>query len=82
MSRDLKELLKFASYESFFIFHNEYYCQLDGVAMGSPLGPILANAILFVLKNSGFLIARKIFALTFTGGMLMIFLSPLILVSN
>ena len=51
MSRDLKEnlkeLLKFASYESFFIFDNEYYCQLDGVAMGSPLGHTLANAILF-----------------------------------
>ena len=30
--------LKFASYESFFKFDNEYYCQLDGVVNGSPLG--------------------------------------------
>ena len=25
---------------------NKYYCQLDGVAMGSPLGPTLANTFL------------------------------------
>ena len=46
IKEDLKELLKFASYESFFTFDNEYYSQLDGVAMGSPLGPTLANAFL------------------------------------
>ena len=46
IKEDLKELLKFASYESFFTFDNEYYCQLDGVAMGPPLGPTLANAFL------------------------------------
>ena len=41
-----KRSFKFASYESFFTFDNEYYCQLDDVAMGSLLGPILANAFL------------------------------------
>ena len=46
IKEDLKELLKFASYESFFTFDNAYYCQLDGVAMGSPLVPTLANAFL------------------------------------
>ena len=46
IKEDLKELLKFASYESFFTFDHEYYSQLDGVAMGSPLGPTLANAFL------------------------------------
>ena len=30
----------------FFTFDNKYYCQLDGVAMGSPLGPTLANVFL------------------------------------
>ena len=45
IKEDLKELLKFASYESFFTFDNEYYSQLDGVAMGSPLGPTLAKAL-------------------------------------
>ena len=42
----LKQLLTFAAYESFFIFDGEYYSQIDGVAMGSPLGPALANGFL------------------------------------
>ena len=42
---DLRELLRFAYYESFFTFDNDYYSQLDG-AMRSPLGPTLANAFL------------------------------------
>ena len=46
IKEDLKELLQFASYESFFTFDNEYYCQLDGVAMGALLGPILADVSL------------------------------------
>ena len=44
--KDLKELLKFASCELLFTFDNEYYIQLHGVAMDSPLGPTLANAFL------------------------------------
>ena len=44
IKEDIKELLKFAFYESFFTFDNEYYSQLDGVTMGYPLGPTLANA--------------------------------------
>ena len=43
---ELTELLTFAAYESFFIFDGEYYTQIDGVAMGSPLGSTLANAFL------------------------------------
>ena len=43
---ELKQLLTFAAYESFFIFDGEYYTEIDGVAMGSPLGPTLANAFL------------------------------------
>ena len=31
---------------SYFIFNNILYKQIDGVAMGSPLGPSLANAFL------------------------------------
>ena len=46
IKEDLKELLKFASYEALFTFDNEYYCQLDGGAMGFSLGPTLANAFL------------------------------------
>ena len=43
---DMRELLNLAAYESFFIFDRVMYRQIDGVAMGSPLGPILANAFL------------------------------------
>ena len=43
---ELKQLLTFAAYESLFIFDGEYYTEIDGVAMGSPLGPTLANAFL------------------------------------
>ena len=39
---ELKQLLTFEAYESFFIFDGEYYTQIDRVAMGSPLGPTLA----------------------------------------
>ena len=44
--KDLYELLKLATTESSFIFDNKLYKQIDGVAMGSPLGPTLANAFL------------------------------------
>ena len=40
---DFRNLLNIATKESFFMFNNKYYKQLDGVAMGSPLGPALAN---------------------------------------
>ena len=43
---DLRELLTLASYESFLIFDEVLYRQIDGVVMGSPLGPVLANAFL------------------------------------
>ena len=43
---EFKELRTFAVYESFFTFDGEYYTQIDGVAMGSPLGLTLANAFL------------------------------------
>ena len=45
--KDLYELLKLATTESSFIFDNKLYKQIDGVAMGSPLGPTLANAFIY-----------------------------------
>ena len=39
----LKDLLELATKKSDFIFDGQYYDQIDGVAMGSPLGPVLAN---------------------------------------
>ena len=38
-----RDLLNLATKESFFTFNNKFYIQVDGVAMGCPLGPILAN---------------------------------------
>ena len=44
--KDLYKLLKLATIESPFIFDNKLYKQIDGVAVGSPLGSTLANAFL------------------------------------
>ena len=38
-----KDLLEFATKKSHFIINGGYYDKIDGVAMGSPLGPVLAN---------------------------------------
>ena len=43
LKRHLERLLRLATLQSCFIFNNQYYQQIDGVAMGSPLGPCLAN---------------------------------------
>ncbi len=41
-----RKLLELAVFDSFFLFEGDMYHQIDGVAMGSPLGPTLANAFL------------------------------------
>ena len=41
--KDLKKLFQFATSETHFHFNGEIYEQVDGVAMGSPLAPVLAN---------------------------------------
>ena len=41
---ELKQLLCLATKESYFIFNGLLYKQIDGVTMGSPLGPFLAKA--------------------------------------
>ena len=43
---DFRDLLNLATKESFFTFNNKFYIQVDGVAMGFALGPILANIFL------------------------------------
>ena len=47
-----KELLSLATKESYFIFNEKPYKQVDGVAMGSSLGPTLANAFLVHFEKS------------------------------
>ena len=48
---ELKQLLTFAAYKFFFIFEGEHYSHIDDVAIGSPLGPTLANAFLCVISR-------------------------------
>ena len=43
---DCEKLLREALRNNFFNFEGKIYKQIDGVAMGSPLGPMLANAFL------------------------------------
>ena len=43
---EFKQLLEFATKDAFFLFNGTFYEQIDGVAMGSPLGPTLANVFL------------------------------------
>jgi hypothetical protein len=43
---DFEQLLTIATTESLILFNDNYYQQIDGVAMGSPLGPTLANVFL------------------------------------
>ena len=40
---ELKKLFEFATSGTYFLFQGAFYDQIDGVAMGSPLGPVLAN---------------------------------------
>ena len=40
---DLKKLLELCTKDNILLFNGLLYQQVDGVAMGSPLGPLLAN---------------------------------------
>ena len=44
--KELFEMLSLTLKESVILFDNKYYSQIDGVAMGCPLGPTLANVFL------------------------------------
>ena len=53
----LKNFLLFPTKKSHFVFDGQYYDQIDGVAMGSPLGPVMVNIFMcdfeekWVMKN-------------------------------
>ena len=46
-----RNLLTVAPKESFFMFNNKFYKQIDVVTMGSPLGPALANIFMCSFRN-------------------------------
>ena len=41
--KELKQLFIYATSKTHFLFNDSIYDQIDGVAMGSPLAPVLAN---------------------------------------
>ena len=47
-------LLNVATKESFFVFNNAFYKQIDGVALESPFGPALANIFMCSFENKWF----------------------------
>ena len=49
---DLVDLLRAATKNQLFIFNGQLYEQTDGVAMGSPLGPLLANAFMCNIEET------------------------------
>ena len=49
--QDLKKLIMFVAKENYFLFDNKYFDQIDGVSMGSPIGPVLANIFMCHLEE-------------------------------
>ena len=48
---DLVDLLRAATKDQLFTFNGQLYEQTDGVATGSPLGPLLANAFMYSIED-------------------------------
>ena len=46
-----RKLLNFAVKDNHFVFNGQLYDQIDGVAMGSPLGPSMANIFMCALEQ-------------------------------
>ena len=51
----LKELLYLCTKHLHFTFNEEIYIQIDGVAIRSPLGPLLANIFMTSLEENKFI---------------------------
>lgn len=49
---DLTELLNLATKDQLFQFNGNLCKQIDGVAMGSPLGPLMANAFMCSIEEN------------------------------
>ena len=44
--KELKKLFLFATSQTHFLFNSKFYDQIDGVTIGSPLAPVLANVFM------------------------------------
>ena len=49
---EMKKLLTLCTKNVHFSFNNDIYIQIDGVAMGSPLGPVTANIFMVELETT------------------------------
>ena len=52
--KELKRLFLFATSQTDFIFNSKFYNQIDGVAMGSPSAPVLANIFISFQESKWF----------------------------
>ena len=59
LKKHVKELLTHAVKSSAFTFNDVYYKQVDRVAIGSPLGPTLANLFIVYYKVNGLRIVHN-----------------------
>ena len=48
----MRKLIKGTCKKTAFVFGNEIYKTIDGVSMGSPLAPVLANIIMTELEST------------------------------
>ena len=50
--KEMKEILLLCTKTAHFTFNNEIYQQCDGIAIGSPLGPVIAGIFMVELEKS------------------------------
>ena len=51
MKNEINKLLTIYTKNVHFSFNNDIYVQIDGFAMGSPLGPVIANIFMVELES-------------------------------
>ena len=49
--KELKKLFLFATSQTHFIFNSKFFNQIDGVAMGTPLAPVLATIFMSLYES-------------------------------
>jgi len=54
----LRSLFTVATAQTHFLFNGSFHDQIDGVAMGSPLAPVLAHIFIGIMKNCGWKFSR------------------------